>query len=416
MPKQYASLLFRFTLLFAVLISSFLIMDWAAYSIPNGAVADNVIKSEKRILEEGTYPNPTHVAFFQQDNYTDALMLSLCVTGDSTATPIQNAMTNPYLKNDSTPMSQIGIDAATGKTDMHQPDFYGRYWHGYLLPLKAFSTVGDIWAIRITNYVALTLLLALASYLVWRRRGSRMAWAFLATMLLLGYPGIPLCMQFASCFYILFISVITLLLFEKTFSSTGNLCLAFFAIGSLTSFFDLLTAPLLTLGFPLAVFLFNLCSRRQMRQTVTASMSWGAGYALTWMSKWILTSMLTGYDMVANAFGQAAFRSGGTIPATLDYGWVMKNISALIAFYAAATLLSIIFLTKSTHNVRLRKNSALRVMALMPLAWYLCLRNHSLIHFWFAWRSTGISLMCIVLYFWQLRNQKNHSQKSVYRT
>ena len=236
MPKQYASLLFRFTLLFAVLISSFLIMDWAAYSIPNGAVADNVIKSEKRILEEGTYPNPTHVAFFQQDNYTDALMLSLCVTGDSTATPIQNAMTNPYLKNDSTPMSQIGIDAATGKTDMHQPDFYGRYWHGYLLPLKAFSTVGDIWAIRITNYVALTLLLALASYLVWRRRGSRMAWAFLATMLLLGYPGIPLCMQFASCFYILFISVITLLLFEKTFSSTGNLCLAFFAIGSLTSF------------------------------------------------------------------------------------------------------------------------------------------------------------------------------------
>lgn len=416
MPKQYASLLFRFTLLLAVLISSFFIMDWAAYSIPNRAVADNVIESEQRILEEGTYPNPTHIAFFQQDNYTDALMLSLCVTGDDAATPVQNAMMNPYLKNDSIPMSQIGIDAAKGKTDMHRPDSYGRYWHGYLLPLKAFSTVGDIRAIRITNYIALTLLLALTTYLIWRKRGKRMALAFLATMLLLGYPGIPLCMQFSSCFYILFISIITLLLFEKTFSSTYNLCLAFFAIGALTSFFDLLTAPLLTLGFPLAVFLFNLCSKKQIRQTVTASMSWGAGYALTWMSKWMLTAILTGYDMVANAFGQAAFRSGGTIPTTIDYAWVMENISALIAFYAAATLLSVIFLTKSTHDVRLRKNSYLLVMTLMPLAWYLCLRNHSLIHFWFAWRSAGISLMCIVLYFWQLRNHNNHYHKSEHLT
>ncbi len=72
-----------------------------------------------------------------------------------------------------------------------------------------------------------------------------------------------------------------------------NLMLYFFVVGMVENFFDFLTYPIITLGIPLIVLLWlkirdeSADLKENMIFTVKSSVSWGLGYALTWIAKWV---------------------------------------------------------------------------------------------------------------------------------
>ena len=105
--------------------------------------------------------------------------------------------------------------------------------------------------------------------------------------------------------------------------------LLFFIIGGLTSFFDLLTAPLVTLGLPAIVLLLL---RKKINRSghfkdyvfilLCISLSWLVGYAIIWVSKWLLASIFLHENILQDGFREVIQRTGSQISSGSD----VKNI------------------------------------------------------------------------------------------
>ena len=61
---------------------------------------------------------------------------------------------------------------------------------------------------------------------------------------------------------------------------------------------DFLTTPILTLGFPLVVFIAVNKEKDRLKTLFTQSFIWLLGYASIWASKWLIGWILTGENII----------------------------------------------------------------------------------------------------------------------
>jgi hypothetical protein len=236
--------------------------------------------------------------------------------------------------------------------------------------------------------------------LLWRKGGWQTAMAVLF--------GLLVCYAFMMQFSIQFVPVLILAL-------SGVIALAqsdkpatrlFFVIGSLTCFFDLLTAPMLTLGLMLVVqaALVREDVEQQPAQTLKgwwltlrSSLLWVAGYAATWACKWIIATLLTSENVIADGIKNVGSRSD----VLEDYGrWdaVMANFDMLPwQFIILAMLLLVVLVAVSFRSQGWRKAVQLLPIALLPWMWYFFAANHSYLHNWFTFRAQAVSIAALLL-------------------
>ena len=258
----------------------------------------------------------------------------------------------------------------------------------------------DYISIRLLLYIVSSLLLAWCIMLLWRKGGWQTAMAVLF--------GLLVCYAFMMQFSIQFIPVFLLAL-------SGMVALArsdkpatrlFFVIGSLTCFFDLLTAPMLTLGLMLVVqaALVREDVEQQPAQTLKgwwltlrSSLLWVAGYAATWACKWIIATLLTSENVLADGIKNVGSRSD----VLDDYGrWdaVMANFDMLPwQFIILAMLLLVVLVAVSFRAQGWRKAVQLLPIALLPWIWYFFAANHSYLHNWFTFRAQAVSIAALLL-------------------
>src|SRR5699024_5922954 len=79
---------------------------------------------------------------------------------------------------------------------------------------------------------------------------------------------VPMSLQFSSMFYIMFISMIVLLLYHEKIEENNLELYIFFVIGSITSFLDLLTVPLISLGIPLTTYMLLIQNKENKKSTI----------------------------------------------------------------------------------------------------------------------------------------------------
>lgn len=90
----------------------------------------------------------------------------------------------------------------------------------------------------------------------------------------------------------------------------------FFIVGSVSSFIDLLTAPLVTLGIT-AITYFLLMQKEEEKTSIKKyileilkiGIAWVLGYGITWASKWVIVELVYGRPIISQAITQAFFRS-----------------------------------------------------------------------------------------------------------
>ena len=389
-------LIAEIAILYVSLIILFVGLEWLAYSVPHSWFAQNAVHSAEQISGED---HKRGFALYRVDGFTDCLMVSMSVTSYDQESSINNAMRNPLCYERDKTVEAV-TKMAGGDYSGRDISDYGRYWHGYQLPLRLMLCAGSIEFIHVVNYIVLIGLFIAACWLIVRRRGWIAGLLFAVVLVLLGLPIIPKCMQFSSCFYIFLIAIIVMLGAERQFSCFRNQVLAFFAIGAVTSFLDLLTAPLVTLCFPLAIILYSKTRDTKLRSCVLLSCSWGAGYALTWASKWVLATLITGMDILTDAFVNAGVRINGA----LNQSWMLEMFVAkwFMPVFATLFILFLLICYMAGGRKFTKRNAYLLLIALMPVGWYLVLQNHSIIHFWFVWRSLGATLFCSLLYLCQI--------------
>lgn len=388
----------------------------AAFAIPTSFIKKNVIESATQIKEEGLWFKPFGFFLFQIDNMTDCLMMNICVSADENnkikaammaefAQPLNGGITYHEMANTTL------MAAEKGRQFIKEHNEYSRYWHGYQIILRPLLCIFNYKQIRIINYIALFSLFSFVLILLYRNAGKAASLSFLATMVVTNAFIIPLALQFSTCFYIAFLSMIALLSKPDIIKNKSKSAVTFFIIGAITSFMDFLTTPILTLGLPLAAAMMadNKGKNASTRNITANSMAWFGGYASLWASKWIVASIVTGENMVAGALANAQYRMGGTIVfggKLMSFGQFFSKITesqqyktlfVLLVIVAALAIVAAAFLLYR-KRAYLKPYGWLLIISAMPALWFIVLKNHSIQHIFYTWRDWILTIWCVIIF------------------
>lgn len=413
----------RLTLIYIILLATFTVLITAVFCIPTSLVRGNVEKSAMQIEKDGLWYKSLGIYLFQIDNMTDCQMLRMNASADSSR-PVWAAMMAEQYENVSDSLhpyyevvENTKYIAHTGRTSPDQYSNYARYWHGYQIFLRPLLTVFSYHAIIVINYILLSLLILFVVYASYRAMNGLFAITLGASLIATNIFIVPLALQFSTCYYIALLGM-ALLMMRQEYASDKTKCLSlFFIIGGITSYMDFLTTPILTLGMPLVVM---MAIRKRMKRDgkgflsdfntiLSNSVAWGAGYSLLWISKWIIGSLLTGYNIFDSAMTNAKLRIGDTIVfggkemalsdfmrMVFDRACAVVSVYGIILFILAVVAVIAIYIY--CHRRQTRLYGWFLVIAIMPIVWFAVMKNHSLQHIFFTWRDFLLTVWCAALY------------------
>lgn len=397
----------KLILLYFTLLSVFCICSYISQSIHQDRLRQNILQSASTLEDEGYYPlvipfNPCS----RLDNFTDSWMIGMCYS-DTSYTPLENVFFSSYYyvnidypENENTER----IDALTliGNNNLNKActGRYGRYWHGYIFSLKTLLLFFNYPQIRVINYVALGLIASFAFWLVYKKKPHICFWGLAVTMLIGGIILVPLSLQFSSCYYIMFSSIIAMLLSPSLTNKTENGFLTFFTIGAVTSYFDLLTTPLITLCIPGAIILYR--ANESIRKSVLWTIAWFSGYGILWGSKWLLSYIITDISPWSEIFSQICLRTTGAVApvSILRDSYFMGGMLVLLTI--CLLWLSYRYCIVKNRISDLKNSYYLLVFASIAPLWMIALHNHTTIHIFFTWRNMLIPFICYILFIWTI--------------
>lgn len=374
-----------FAALLTGLITLYTALMLAAYSFPDAWVEKNVKAAVAILDEEGNMPGGYATYFWHDgsgitDNITDKAIYGGLLKGER-----------------STAQAAMRID-------------YMRYWHGYAVVLRPLLTVLSILNIRYLNMLLLTVLMLLCVWRLRERCGAATSVCFVLALVMSFILIAPFCQQYMSVTALALLGCCVVLQFWH--KVRDSLPAVFFALGSLVCFFDFLTFPVLALGYPLICCqLLRLGDGKPAGalwgETIALSAAWLAGYALTWLSKGLIGTLLTGENMLCDIVSQVLYRTGSA----MDKGSGMSEITPMVAigintetFFTGSNVAMFVLLLISAGSRALWRRAPAKewaralpvaAVALYPFAWYVALKNHVRLHFWMTYKQLSVTVFAL---------------------
>lgn len=397
---------------------------FCAYLLPTGRMKSHIAESDETFNYEGIYPMIIQgYKCTQLDNYTDGLMYTTAIYPGSGDT-LRDMLENPRIEYDDVNMVQGMNDYANDVQgrESHQYEItYGRYWHGYLVVLKALLLFLNVSEIRMLNLILQGTLFCILLYLVRKRIGAVYQIPLLLMEAVLNPIVLPLSLQYSWVYYVGILSAIVFLIKEKW--RPESVLQLFLIIGMVTSYVDLLTYPLITLGLPMMVFLLQWQKndgtwRKKLLYFMGNSMLWGIGYAVMWGSKWVLNSIFTNGNIFENVRAEIEIRLSNTGEAqeTFTAGMVLERNYDVIKQFPfhllwIAFLIVVVFcyiVGKRRKKIeKINHNQLLNLvpwfgLSIIPLAWIAVMGNHSWVHYWFTYRELSVTVLGLSCFLMQL--------------
>jgi len=292
---------------------------------------------------------------------------------------------------------------------------YSYYWHGYVSVLRPLLYFFDYGELRIINGLGQVLLMFFLAHIIYKRKGLPYSLMILTSYALMMPIALAFSLQFSWVFYITYVGWLVLLL-KKDFWKINSRYLYFFLIiGMLTSYFDLLTYPLLTWGIPIIWWLIvnsgDMGSAKGQKiagsavlQVIISGMHWIAGYALMWISKWWLGTLILKRDIFQDAWEEVFFRAGVAEVGSTTLSERFEAMYINWKHYEYKIYLIILFcwilwgMYRSIKKGWLpEKNSpAFILIGFSSLVWYFVLSNHTAGHHFFTYRIYAISISSFI--------------------
>ena len=376
----------------------------AAARLPHEAIEANCQTSIEQLIERGDAPEILNCPLLRIDTFTDMIMLNIAYSMGR-STPVESAMRCSFYTDDEMDVFKTSAQLTASDTNATGSYFldYGRYWHGYQLILRPLLSITTHDVIcRWISFLHCCLLLMVLT-LVWRRCTPATAVCLLLSLSAVAFPMSFLCLQFSTCFLLMYAGAIAVTAFRLT---TRNALYVFFVLGAATSFFDLLTTPQLTLGIPLALYLLADRTKMTVRHVFLFTICWASGYALMWLGKLPVAWALTG-DNIAGEFITSAFvRSSAGVYSLFDLVASKIGTNAVTPLTAsiAVGILGLIFVglwlwrRLMPTSARFGSRYSLLLIAMTTPCWYMLMLQHSIIHYWFTWRAQAVTIFCILIY------------------
>lgn len=282
---------------------------------------------------------------------------------------------------------------------------YARYWHGYLVVLKPLLFLTSFNTIRILAS-ALQLILAGAVVMACcRRKEEFLGRAFLVTVPFLYYFSLFTSLSLSICYYLTAVLLLVQLRWDGQLRERGWYGAFFLIAGMATSYFDFLTYPLITLGFPLCVCLYfdRSGAGNAVKKLAGYSVQWGVGYLGLWASKWVLADILTGSRTIQDGVSTIFTRTDAAADSTRLEGFVTVlklNGSAytnwaflLLLLGIAVWLLLHIYLRRDyIDRESAAAGAVLFLVALFPFIWFFLTQNHSEQHWIYTFKIFSVTV------------------------
>ena len=401
-PKKIGIILVVYILLMAVFTGAMT----RSYSLDDKRIISHVSESAETIEREGMYPKimiSSEKSWL--DNFTDSWMLTIAM-GVEGNTPLQQAAGCYYI-NAKTAENRVDnlLKIVKGEKEVEVKE-YARYWHGYQVFLRPLLQVFNYEEIRYINMFGIMGLFVMAACLLKEKIGTESAVAFVISMLMSMIIIVPMSMQFSSIYYVTMISIVLLTMFSKKIMKKDLMYAYFFLVGAFTSFFDLLTAPIMTLGFSLVVYTYlelkdNGIGKNTV-EIISKSFSWSMGYLMTWSGKWVIAQFITKKEIIKDALAQILSRTSSRINEVeiSKVEAITKNLAKYINGVNIKLILALIVITLILFIIMKKKNSINMLptvlVAFYPIVCYLVMTNHSFLHFWFTYRNLTVSCFAIL--------------------
>ena len=414
--------LFRATLVLLASVFCGSVLLILAYCIPTDVIANNVRSAEEVFKNQYTWERVIPgLETTRKDNFTDAIMLGEACF-ESSENVVASAFRN-YRPSPKPTKTKETTDAKALNPDswlvsyLHDdeniiPIDYSRYWHGYLTILKPLLVFLDYQGIILLNCVLQGLLILFFLHLLMKKQDRFLAFACGAAIFFLTPMTSPFSLQYAPIFYITLISSIAIVLrFDKIENKKlwGSL---FLAIGCLSSYFDLLTYPIVSLCFPLLLILAlspqSMRLGQSLRLVVLICLSWGVGYIGMWFMKWTLSSAILQENcfpldriemrssQMANGEERSYFDTLNQLASVFDNGIYYVAIVAIVIIMTC-----FIWRNRSRIEINFLNVIPYGVVFLIPFIWVAATMNHSFIHYWMVYRIFCVVPLALILGVWK---------------
>ncbi|MCD7724107.1 MAG: hypothetical protein LUI12_00900 [Clostridiales bacterium] len=380
------------------------------YLIPDRWIRENVWESSIILHNEGLGRHVWEsISETMLDNYTDGLMLNVTyTTTDDGLRDILLATKTEVLRDghDINPMESL-YEVIAMANNNYQITSYGRYWHGYQIILRPLLCLFDYGDIRQINMIFQLALVFVFIYILAKSEDKRLLIPFWAMYIFLSPVTLFTSLQYSPCFYMTMFALIAIFTAGKRIGDRKRNYI-FLLTGILTAYFDFLTYPFITLAVPLIGYLASsrecLSSvKKGFKDVCFYTVSWGVGYVGMWASKWVIASVFTEENVIAQAVDQLKFRSGHfsgkqSLLETIRYNWDVCNKEVL---WLVLICLAAYFLYGIMKNIRKKNKEFLLggggtwmilLVSAYPYLWYYVTMEHSSNHSYFTWRELAITV------------------------
>lgn len=396
----------KYSGLFILLIVAYLLFAVVSCCLPDKTIKHNVKMASNALIKYGLYPcSIIELEGCRQDNFTEALILNqeYCIDRHE---PFKSAMQVVRISSTWDMPADLWRLTHEEVDDPIVP--YPRYWHGstflfrYLLTFLNYAQIQ--WLLFAISCVLL--LIFGASYLprvgIWKTAAMMMSWIMVYGFMMF------FSLQFTPIFLISLVASMLVLRFD---GDNLKMSLMFFIIGSLTCYFDLLTIPMLSFGWPLLVWLSLRDDRpltiMDFKEMVKWAILWLIALALTWFTKWVIGTIVLDINVIKDGLNTVVFRTSTELEAT-HWGAVSNNLRMLPWKMIACTFIVFIVYVATRFKMPSWSNFLIYlVVAVAPYLWYLALTNHSYVHFWFTYRLQFVTFCALLMAICSCRRQKD---------
>lgn len=283
---------------------------------------------------------------------------------------------------------------------------YNHYWHGYVTILRVLQLFMNYEEIQIANEFLQIALITLLAVLIGRKKGVRYVVMLISCYALLMPMAISTCIQYSAVFYLAYGACLFLIWKQKWLNQGYRLFYFFLIIGMLTSYFDLLTYPLLTWGIPM-IWWVILENRETsvlafLKKIVIHGIAWILGYGGMWFGKWILATIVLQENIIVKALYAILLRANVEDQVTFGqsnrlYALYMNWKHYTYKLYVLILLIWLLYWLASGFFKGWKKTCTAKCCSFLLIgcssfAWYLVLMNHTETHHAFTYRIFGISI------------------------
>lgn len=378
-------------LLVASIVVGILLM-WIAYMVPAKAIAKNMPSTAETMEAEGITPNFPSWCFSPLNNWTDSIML-LNASYSPCLTPLKESMyVSRFQCNSSYPNESL-VNQFIYQQSAGWIVTYSRYWHGYLAFLKPLLAITDLSGIRILNGIVQISLIVFTLILLKKVDRTPYILPYVLSIICLRILALFKCLTYSQVFYVFSIGCILVLLLYQKKAALIQYELLFLFLGILTSFFDLLTYPIVSFFIPVTLYL-NLSDKVSFKDYFVLMLKlgtcWLAGYILMWVGKWIVGSIITGENMIIGGLQQIQEDTGSDVFVSLpnlfyvtvrDFAMTPFIIPGIVyAGYLIITIIKNKSASAATSKSFVSLIAEYALIALFPFFYFMVMQRHTAIH------------------------------------